>query len=250
MSRQLIPSAIFLKGFSSVIVQTLLIRELFIIFCGNELTFGITLSIWLASAAIGSAGLGSLFKAPRAPLSLFCLFQLILSLGFPLGIIFVRASRPLLGISFAGVLGLNHIIVISLLCLSLVTLDGALFAIGFRLIPSVAKIYILESCGVIIGAVAFTFILLTHLEFFFNRPSCLSVFNISCCCLFLSIRALETVSLTSSPKNSSNSIPTEKNRMSWRCSGALLQISRIHFRSGGLRLRAREGSSTRQWWHM
>jgi len=46
--------ALILMGFSSLIVQTLLIREFLIIFYGNELTIGIILGEWIILEALGS----------------------------------------------------------------------------------------------------------------------------------------------------------------------------------------------------
>ena len=185
MQKKLISLAIFLKGFASIIIQTLLARELLIIFHGNELTFGIILSLWLACGALGSGDLGSLFKKSREPVRIFCFFQFLLALWFPLAIILIRTSRTFLDLSFADVFGINHIFLITFLSLSLVALsDGAMFAVAFRLLPNVAKIYILESCGVILGAVLFTFIFLTHLNSF-QIAFLVSILNLFCACLLL-----------------------------------------------------------------
>ena len=185
MQKKLIFLAIFLKGFASIIIQTLLARELLIIFHGNELTFGIILSLWLACGALGSGVLSSLFKRSHEPIRIFCSFQFLLALWFPLAIILIRTSRTLLNLSFADVFGINHIFFITFLSLSLVALsDGAMFAVAFRLLPNIAKIYILESCGVIVGAIFFTFIFLTHLNSF-QIVFLVSILNLFCACLLL-----------------------------------------------------------------
>jgi len=46
--------AILAKGFSGLVAQILLLRELLIVFSGNELSIGIILANWLILGAIGS----------------------------------------------------------------------------------------------------------------------------------------------------------------------------------------------------
>ncbi|MCX7661688.1 MAG: hypothetical protein N2Z79_03280, partial [Candidatus Omnitrophica bacterium] len=46
--------ALILMGFTSLIVQTLLIREFLISFYGSELTIGIILGNWIILEALGS----------------------------------------------------------------------------------------------------------------------------------------------------------------------------------------------------
>ena len=49
------PYLIFLfAGFSAVVIQTLFIREMLVVFQGNELSVGIILSQWLAGTALGN----------------------------------------------------------------------------------------------------------------------------------------------------------------------------------------------------
>ena len=193
MKKPLIFSAILLKGFSCVIAQTLLIRELLIVFYGNELTFGIILSVWLISGALGSGFIGNLFKNPENIVRPYCLFQVLLSLWLPVAIILIRTSRTLLGVSFAEVLGIGSIVAIAALSLSLLALsDGAMFNIGFRLVSkvagaqesSVAKIYLLESLGIIIGGITFTFVLLAVFNSF-QIAFLIAGLNLFLCGLFL-----------------------------------------------------------------
>ncbi len=193
MKRRLIYLAVLLKGITSVIAQTLLIRELFIVFNGNELTFGIILAIWLISGAAGSGFIANLFNKTEDAIRPYCFFTLIISIWLPIALALIRTSRLLLGVSFAEVLGINHIVIISALALSLIALcDGAMFTLGFRLISKtdsgkgshVAKTYLLECLGVIIGGVSFTFILLNVFNSF-EIVCLLVVLNLLCCSLLL-----------------------------------------------------------------
>ncbi|MBU4346896.1 MAG: hypothetical protein KKH29_06220, partial [Candidatus Omnitrophica bacterium] len=47
--------ALILMGFTSLVVQTLLIREFLISFYGNELTIGLILANWIILEALGSS---------------------------------------------------------------------------------------------------------------------------------------------------------------------------------------------------
>ncbi len=183
--RRLILTAVLLKGFSSVVAQTLLLRELFIVFYGNELTFGIILSVWLISGALGSGLISGFFKNAKSPLGPFCFFQVILASWLPCALIFIRTSRIWLGVPFGEVLNIGAIASIVLLSLALIALsDGAMFTLSFRLVPSVAKIYFFECLGVIAGGFTFTFILLNHFNSF-QTALLLSCLNLFCASLLL-----------------------------------------------------------------
>ena len=51
-------AAILVKGFSGLVAQILLLRELLIVYSGNELSIGIILANWLILGAFGSYVLG------------------------------------------------------------------------------------------------------------------------------------------------------------------------------------------------
>ncbi|NNJ96632.1 MAG: hypothetical protein HKP12_05680, partial [Gammaproteobacteria bacterium] len=46
--------ALLVKGFSGLVAQILLLRELLIVFAGNELSIGIVLANWLILGAFGA----------------------------------------------------------------------------------------------------------------------------------------------------------------------------------------------------
>lgn len=168
--KRLITSVILLKGFTSIIIQTLLFRELLVIFFGNELTFAIILTTWLLSGALGSGLIAHFFKKTRNPVQPYSLFQLALSIWIPLSLWLIRSSHQLLNTPSSEILSIANIILITALSLAVVSfLDATMFTIGFRLIAQItdkkssamAGIYLLESAGIVIGGLAFTFILLT-----------------------------------------------------------------------------------------
>src|SRR5208283_1427003 len=88
-------AALTLIGFSAVIGQIVLMRELIVVFNGNEMSLGIMLATWLFWTAAGSS-LCSLFKldgtkARRSCAALECL----LAVSLPLTIWALRASKSI-----------------------------------------------------------------------------------------------------------------------------------------------------------
>jgi len=65
--------ALILVGFTSVVSQTLLIREFLISFYGNELSVGVILASWLFWVTVGSWGLGRLADRLTGKVDLFIL---------------------------------------------------------------------------------------------------------------------------------------------------------------------------------
>ena len=165
MQNKILFSSIFLKGFSSVIIQTLLLRELLVIFQGNELTFGLILCVWLISGALGSWAAGFIFQKAHSLRRPFVFFQFLLSLWLPFALYLIRASHMITGSSITDVFSLGGIMVLTSSVLGILAFsDGALFTVGFQFLGSlhpkenspIAKIYLLESLGVIAGGILFT----------------------------------------------------------------------------------------------
>ncbi|MFH0876939.1 MAG: hypothetical protein V1863_01770 [Candidatus Omnitrophota bacterium] len=175
MKKQFVIFAIFLKGFTAVAAQTLLIRELLIVFYGNELTFGLMLCLWLLGGAFGSAVLGRFFQKARSPLVAYAFIQFFLGLSLPLALIVLRNAKSWLGIPFGEILNLGPILLVTLAALFLPAAgDGALFSVGFRLVEKLvaksgspmAKIYSWECLGIVVGGILSAFVFLTFFDAF------------------------------------------------------------------------------------
>src|SRR3989338_6956720 len=67
--------ALILMGFTSLVVQTLLIREFLISFYGNELTIGIILANWIVLEALGSILSSKLALRSNKPRLVYALLQ-------------------------------------------------------------------------------------------------------------------------------------------------------------------------------
>lgn len=177
--------AIAIKGFSGIVAQTLLFRELLVLFGGNELTIALMLATWLLSGAMGSRFFARIFDDDPKSLKPYGTLLLLSGLTLPLAIIVLRASKTILGVPPGEIFTLGQIVFVCALGLALPALcDGALFALGIRLMPSVGKIYFFEACGIITGGVAFTVFLLSFANAF-QIALMVTILNLACRALLL-----------------------------------------------------------------
>ncbi len=171
--------AIFITGFASSLGQILVLRELLIIFYGNELSTGLIFTAWLVWTAIGS-GIGGRNKFrqlfPSSPY-LLAITLIIFSFLLPVTLIWIRASKILWNIAPGEILSLSKMFFISFsvtgpFCL----FSGLLFSMtwafyttedlrGFRnpaglLYINPIIIYLFESVGAASGGIIFYFFLL------------------------------------------------------------------------------------------
>ncbi|MDD4879244.1 MAG: hypothetical protein PHR22_02170 [Candidatus Omnitrophica bacterium] len=146
-------------------VQVLLMRELLVVFYGNELSAGIMLASWLFWVAAGS--FAARFKKFQEGIFQFLLLSV--SMIAPVTICLIRDMRNILGVSTGELIGLAPMALSSFILLAPACLVfGALFAVSCRLIsqepgstPAAAgKIYMIESLGAVAGGIAFNLLLI------------------------------------------------------------------------------------------
>ncbi len=171
-----IRAALTLIGFSAVIGQIVLLRELIVVFNGNEISLGIMLATWLFWTAAGSS-LSNRFalganQARRAVAALECL----LGLSLLLTIWAVRASRTFFQTVPGELVGPVPMLLASLACLSLFCLvAGALFVVATRMYEqecgvsarvATSSAYLLEATGSAFGGILASIVLLRFLGSF------------------------------------------------------------------------------------
>lgn len=149
-----------LIGFTSAIAQIVLMRELMVVFYGNEISLGLMLGSWLFWTAAGSALAGRLTREPRR---LMAGLEALVAVALPATILAVRASKGWLEAVPGESLGPGPMLLGSLLTLSVFcALSGALFAAGSRLYAEQAAtstgeatglVYLLEALGSAAGGV-------------------------------------------------------------------------------------------------
>jgi len=175
MKRYSLIFALILMGFTSIMVQTLLVRELLIVFYGNELTIGIILACWIILEAIGSGFLGRLSERIKKPVFIYSLLQICISLYLPISIILVRTIKNILGITIGEGVGLFFILFSSFFILAILSIcDGMQFPFGCKIYNyelqimnyelSIGRTYFLEAIGFIFGGPIITFLLIPYLN--------------------------------------------------------------------------------------
>lgn len=173
MQRKSIQFSIFLMGFSAIIAQVLLVRELMVVFSGTELSIGIFIGNWLILAAFGS--IFSAWTAQRftSALSPFLMLQFFWIIFLPVTILAARIIPTFLGLLPGENTGLLTVLVVSFLILiPLGIINGALFVFACRLakesgqftVSPIARVYLLDAIGSIAGGVAVTYVCLQILD--------------------------------------------------------------------------------------
>ena len=164
-------------GACGVIAQIILIRELMVSFLGNELVLGIILANWLILEAAGSFLLGRSIGGRGCAFRPFLLTQLLFSLLLPSAVYMSRVFKTALGLASGEALGFMSILGLSfLIILPAAVPHGALFTFASRLYgprasrkgssaaTAIGWVYVLETCGSIIGGAVLTFILIQRLD--------------------------------------------------------------------------------------
>jgi len=122
-------------GFTAIIGQVVLMRELVATFYGNELVFGLILATWLACGAIGSWGLGRLAERYKLGVRAFMAGLALSSFLLPLEIALTRAIRIILDITPGVFVSFGETVwAIFLILAPLCLLLGFQFTLGSRLL--------------------------------------------------------------------------------------------------------------------
>lgn len=162
-------------GFTGIVAQTLLLREILSQFGGNELYVGVIIGFWIAAEALGALlapRIAPVFSRPAAP---FEWLTLLFSLSFPLFIFLARVFKPVAGIPTDQATTMVHALIGSLLLISpTAIIHGAQFSAAMALYRRVSgeadtasgRVYALDTAGAIAGGGAVTFLFLPYLSQF------------------------------------------------------------------------------------
>ncbi len=181
--RKKIIYAVIIMGFSGLVAQIVLLRELMIAFLGNELSIGVVLANWLILESAGAFFLGKQISQARNKLFWFILVTILFSLFFVAAIHAARVFKALLPLVPGEGVGIVEMFYVSFLILLPVSLlHGALFTSGCTLYAvysspgknkatenlsdavSIAKVYIYETLGTIAGGVLLTYLFIPYLH--------------------------------------------------------------------------------------
>jgi len=158
---------LFLSGVLSVLSQNILIREIYTIFHGNELTYGLVVSFWLLGAGIGS------FWGRRVDEEKLYLPFLILALYLPFSIYLLRFLPGILGYKPGEIFSISLLFIETFFLLFPIYLNfGLIFALGQKKFSQLSKSdlkgitrpYIVDSIGDLLGGIFFSYIFVSFLS--------------------------------------------------------------------------------------
>ncbi len=159
-------------GTVSQVGQALVLRELLMVFHGNELAIGLILASWLFWGAVGCRT-GTILVERSSNLSrLLFISVLLIAIALPVTILLIRGLRGFFDILPGASLSLADIAVSSFILTIPVCIPlGAQFVILTRIwreseqshdTSGASKTYIWEAAGHMIGGIVFTFVLVTY----------------------------------------------------------------------------------------
>lgn len=166
---------VLIMGFSGMIAQILLLRELLVIFSGNELSIGIILAQWLILEAGGAFLFGRIIEHRKNKKNSFVVTGLIFSISLPVSLYLCRVAKTLMGITPGTGVGVIHMILLSFFILLPVSVThGTMFPFACKIYrditgdstPSIGKVYIFEIAGTGLGGIIFTYIFVQQFHSF------------------------------------------------------------------------------------
>lgn len=166
-----VAASAFLMGLAAAAGQIQVLRELLVLFYGNELSAGLILACWLICTAAGS-GAASRFRHKGAISAKPLLFGFcLLSLALPLTIAWIRVARFVWSVPPGSMISPGSMILIALSATApFCILSGAVFAIAWNLASDLSAqdengampVYLAEAAGSGAGGLIFYFLLLPH----------------------------------------------------------------------------------------
>jgi spermidine synthase len=173
-SEHSVKAVLTLTGFSAVLGQIVLMRELMVVFSGNEISLGIMLAAWLFWTAFGSILYSTLAPREIHARRTVSLLECMLGVSLPLTVWALRASKSLFQAVPGELIGPVPVLLASLLCLSVFcVIAGALFVAAARMYShectvsaraAVSAAYLMEAAGSGLGGIVASFVLLRSLE--------------------------------------------------------------------------------------
>jgi spermidine synthase len=180
-------------GLSGLVAEILLLRELLIVFSGNELCIGIILANWLILEAFGCFFLGRNAEKSKHTLETFTGITILFSVSLLIAIFLTRILKSIIGISLGESIGLLPMVYSSFLILLPVSiLHGALFPFSCRMYAmfsgqeasSAGRVYVYETVGTLLGGIVCTYLFIPYLHTF-QASSGLALVNVLVCLVLL-----------------------------------------------------------------
>jgi len=163
--------AILTLGLSGMVAHTVLLRELLILFAGNEFSVGAIIGAWIIAEAGGAMAAGRVVLRGRSPVRLFFTLTMLFCAAFPLTVAATRTFKLLAGLPPDQGIGIGAICIASLLLqLPVAVLHGALFVLACAVLAratnepesAAGRVYTLETAGTIAGGLLAGYLIVPH----------------------------------------------------------------------------------------
>jgi spermidine synthase len=186
-------TAVLAIGFSGLVAQILLLKELLIVFSGNELCIGIILSNWLILEAFGCYVFGRYAGKSKHTLETFSAITILFSFSLLIAIFLARILKNIIGISIGESIGFVPMFYSSFLILLPVCIfHGSLFPFSCQMYAmfscqdssSAGRVYVYDTVGTIFGGIVCTYLLMPYFHTF-HAFSGLAILNCIVCLVLL-----------------------------------------------------------------
>ena len=159
-------------GFVATVAQIIFLRELLVLFYGNELSAGLIFAGWLLWSGLGSGLSGKWALKVSAYTTLLRLMLVCLAALLPLSVLFIRATRIIWTLPAGELPSIGKMLLISVAATGLFCpVSGALFGICWAIHRKKGqhqplRIYLGEALGSAAGGLIFYFIFLPYVSVF------------------------------------------------------------------------------------
>ncbi|MBN2565462.1 MAG: hypothetical protein JXB46_07100 [Candidatus Eisenbacteria bacterium] len=185
-------------GAVTLVVQVLLLRELLTSWHGNEMSFGVVLSLWLITGGLGAAAFGVVFRKYRAAQdasrpglqphpALIATLLLVLGALSPVTLFVARFARVAMGLQATELVGFTPLVVASLISVLPFTAPaGFLFALATSVLSDLTRrsreaggrVYVAEAAGAAVSGLLVSLVLLPR-----SNPIAISLLATVLCCV-------------------------------------------------------------------
>ncbi len=164
---------LLILGLCGIVAQTVLLRELLVLFGGNELTLGVIIGAWVLFEALGALAAGRLAMGRDSLPRIFTTVTILFAIAFPLAVWLARSYKGLAGIPPEIGVGIGTTMVASsLVMLPVGLLHGFLFIAGSLLFKgddheaatAAGEAYAWETIGTLFGGIVASYLLITAME--------------------------------------------------------------------------------------
>jgi spermidine synthase len=155
-------------GFVATVAQIIILRELLVLFYGNELSAGLIFAGWLLWSSLGSGLSAKWALKTSAPTALLRLMLVCLSALLPLSVLFIRATRIIWSLPAGELPSIGKMLLVTVTVTGLFCpLSGALFGICWALHRKKGGcqpmwIYMGEALGSAVGGLIVYFLFLPY----------------------------------------------------------------------------------------